>query len=84
MRPTHAGHAVRRMYNECPVWAPNSRYILFVRGPDHAESNYLQFVRRSVLVDWMDLYLADPAAKRCVRLTWLRSRMGWPDWWAPR
>jgi len=79
-----SGRPERRMYNECPVWAPNSRYILFVRGPDYHEATYFQFVRRCMLVDWMDLYLADPAGKRCVRLTWLRSRMGHPDWWAPR
>ena len=74
----------RRMYNECPVWAPNSRYILFVRGPDYHEAAYHQFVHQFMLVDWMDMYLADPAGRRCVRLTWLRSRIGYPDWWAPR
>ena len=79
-----SGLPERRMYNECPVWAPNSRYILFVRGPDYHEALYFQFVRRCMLVDWMDVYLADPAARRCVRLTWLHSRMGHPDWWAPR
>ncbi|MBM4031579.1 MAG: hypothetical protein FJ291_07300 [Planctomycetes bacterium] len=74
----------RRMYNECPAWAPNSRYILFVRGPDYHEAAYHQFVRQFMLVDWMDLYLSDPGGRRTVRLTWLRSRMGYPDWWAPR
>ena len=47
------------------------------------EAMYLQFVRDHVLVDWMDLYLTDPANRRTVRLTWLRGRMGYPDWWAP-
>jgi len=84
MSPHHSGRHSRRMYNECPVWAPNSRYFLFVRGPDLHEARFFQFNRQMKLVDWMDLYLADPANKRCVRLTWLKSRMGYPDWWAPK
>ena len=72
------------MYNECPVWAPNSKYILFVRGSDYREAHHLHFTHKFRLADWVDLYLADSAGKRCVQLIWLDKRMGHSDWWAPR
>ncbi len=41
----------RRMHNERPAWAPNSRYILFCRGSHQCEADYFQFERRLFLVD---------------------------------